>query len=208
MRSARTSAAIVVARIRGSHPAIAIERCHRLPGKRRVRLLHRGVAPILGLPLNSVERCADARVIIPPTSAAVRDVMLEGYVFVSNLWSRRWCSSSVPNGHDRLGCEANAPSWVAPFRDWRGREFLMQQRAACSGQSSLAGRTGTRSGWKVQVRWHDCVEAAPRILSVQLLRTCRGYRLTEMRQCILGFRSHVSPDPSSCNAHPPASSCR
>ena len=93
-----------------------------------------------------------------------RGRLARGHCQQQRHWSAHWFARAI-TWDDHLERPRNVNTWSAALREFRGKDWLMQQRAAFAPNADVsslqAGRTGTRAiHGKVQMRWHDGVDYA------------------------------------------------
>ena len=135
-------------------------RCSRWPPQQQIAaevdtLQQKMIASMLRLPRVEGEE--------PEHYVRRRGRIARGHCQKQGFWSAQWFARAIA-WDDHLARAHNANIWSAAMRDFRGKAWLMEQRAAFApaGSSALqAGRTGTRAiHGKVQMRWHDGVDYA------------------------------------------------
>ena len=143
---------------RSVQPHLAF-RCSRWPPQRQIaievdRIHQKMTATMLRLPRLEGE---DPDTYVRRRGRAARTLCRE-----QGSWSADWFARAA-DWDEHLARPRNQNTWSATLRDFRGKDWLMQQRAsfASSSASLRAGRTGTRAiHGKVQVRWHDGIDYA------------------------------------------------
>jgi hypothetical protein len=140
-------------------------RCSRWPPQRQIgsevdKIQQKMTASLLRLPREPGE---EADSYVKRRGRAARKICSE-----RGLWSNHWFGRSLA-WDEHLARPRNFVSWPAKLREYRGRQWLIEQRASFapsvasrgSTASVFAGRTGTRSfPGKVQARWHDGIDFA------------------------------------------------
>jgi len=140
-------------------------RCSRWPPQRQIAtevdtLQQKMTASMLKLPRLEGED--------PASYVRRRGRVARGHCRKQGLWAAHWFARAIA-WDDHLTRARNGQTWSGRLRDFRGKEWLKQQRALyvprgfsdASAASLRAGRTGTRAvRGKVQTRWHDGIDYA------------------------------------------------
>ena len=157
-----------------------------LPIVSRLRLIDRGVAPLLGflcsrlLPQRRILAEVDSlqRKMIACSERLPRRALEDVGEYCrrrgreagslarrAGLWSHLWCKRVVDWSNHMLR-ERNSSSWASRLLAYKGCTWLQQCRSSMNSASAHSGRTGTRMlPGRVHCRWHDGVDAAEDILS-------------------------------------------